>query len=398
MTLLSVEQALQKVLTATPLLGTETLGIAEAFGRVVSEPVLATRTLPPWANASMDGFAIASSTQGPFVISQTVHAGGQPAPLAAGTSARIMTGAPLPRGADTVLEHEKTRLEEDGRVSFLAPSPSGNNVRPAGEDIRAGAVLLRAGDRIGLAEAAALFSQGETAVSVFKLPRVAIACSGDELVEAGQPCGPQQLIDCNGPTLAMAVRLTPALPTLLPLAPDDLGRIADNVERGLGFDVLLCVAGVSVGAKDYTLEALSRCGVTLDFWRVAIKPGKPLALGRHGHTLVFGLPGNPISALTTFELFVRPALMAMQGVAPTVERARARLGKPLRKPRGLRQFIRATVEERNAVEWATPLVNQSSGALSSGVGATHLIELPEDCEELAEGTEITVRRLGWRPK
>ena len=398
MHLLAVETALETVLSAVVPLAEEQVAIDEALGRAVAKTVVSARTLPPWDNSAMDGYAVRSADAvGPGVrlkVVERIFAGDRPKKtIEAGQCARIMTGAPLPTGADAVLMQERTLASEDW-VELLEAVPAQSAVRRAGEDTRKGQVLLAAGTVIGIPEAGMLWAQGMTGVTVRRRPRVAIASSGDELCSVGDEPG-DRIVDTNSPSIAAAVRRAGGEPTMLGLSPDRLDAVKALFSRGLDFDVLITSAGASVGERDFAKEALEALGVKMDFWKVAMKPGKPLAVGRRNSTYVFGLPGNPTSSLVTFELFVRPALRALQGLPAVAFVLGGRLAVPIKKAAGLRHFIRATVELRGGELWATALSTQSSGALSSAASATHLISVPPETLVLAVGDPITLIPVSW---
>jgi molybdopterin molybdotransferase len=395
--MLSVEEAEARVLALCAPLPAEPVAIESAIDRALASDVRAVRTLPPWDNAAMDGYAVRHADLAlgaPLRIVETVFAGQTPAKaLGPGECARIMTGAPVPRGADTVVMQEKTK-PGDGTVEILEAPPLGANIRARGEDVHEGALLLAAGTPVGLAEAGALWSQGLVRVWVHGQPTVAIAASGDELVPVGTPPG-DRLVDSNSPVIAAAVRRAGGLPTPLGLAPDRLDALVSLFAKGLEHDVFITLAGASVGERDFTRDAFAQLGVQLDFFKVAMKPGKPLAVGKKGRTLIFGLPGNPVSALVTFERFVRPALRRLQGLPPGPRVLPGRAAKPLTGSPSLRQFIRAQTEVRQGALWATPLASQSSGAMASATGASHLISLPPGTGVVPEGSEIELLELNW---
>lgn len=396
MALLPVDEALAKILAQVAPLESVAVPIEQAIGRAVSKSVSAQRTLPPWNNSAMDGYAVraAELTVGAsLTVSQRIFAGDRPVPLQPGTCARIMTGAPLPEGADAVVMQEKTAPNGELVRFDDAPRP-GANVRKRGEDIEAGALLFSAGRVVSLADAGALWGQGLTSVEVHRAPSVAIASSGDELADLGST-ELEKIIDSNAPVIAAAVTRLGAKAVPLGRAVDTLASQRALFDQGLAHDVLITIAGASVGEKDFTREALTSLGVDIDFWKVAMKPGKPLAFGRKGRTLVFGLPGNPVSAMVTFELFVRPALRQLMGLSPEPNVARLRLAAPISKPAGLRHFVRAFIEERQDGAWAVPLASQSSGSLSSAAGASCLIEVPEATTSLEKGNEIKALLLPW---
>lgn len=398
MSLLSVEVALERVLALAGRRPAEVVEVGDGVGRALAEPLVAKRTLPPWDNSAMDGYAVRSAdVSSPGVslkVTSTIFAGHRPSlPVEPGCCARIMTGAPLPVGADAVVMQEKVRAGE-GVVIIDEVARPGQNVRQRGEDVNEGSVVLPAGRVLGAGEAGAIWAQGVTRVPVFGRPRVAIASSGDELCEVtDEPNG--RIVDTNTPVIAQLVKLSGGVPTILGRAPDTLEAISTLFAKGLSFDVLITVSGASVGDKDFTREAFQSLGVTMDFWKVAMKPGKPLAVGTKGNTLVFGLPGNPISAMVTFELFVRPALRAMHGLPSAHPLLPGRLAVPLKKPAGLRHLVRAQVERRGAELWATPLSSQSSGALTSAVGATHLISIAPDETQVSSGAVVDLIPLSW---
>ncbi|MCU0699172.1 MAG: molybdopterin molybdotransferase MoeA [Myxococcaceae bacterium] len=398
MGLLPVEEALNRVLAlCRPLPAVET-AVGEALGRSLARAVVAGRTLPPWDNSAMDGFALrAADVTAPGTtlrVTSTIHAGQRPTvAVERGTCARIMTGAPLPPGADAVVMQEKVRAVGAEATIDEVPRP-GQNVRRRGEDVDEGQTLFPAGAVLGIAEAGVVWSQGLDRVSVHRAPTVAIASSGDELCDVSDaPEG--RIVDTNTPVIAQLVRRAGGEPTVLGRAPDQLDAVTQLFSKGLGFDVLITVSGASVGDKDFTREALGSLGVTMDFWKVAMKPGKPLAVGTRGSTLVFGLPGNPVSAMVTFELFVRPALRALQGLVPGPPLLSGRLASAVSKPPGLRHFVRASVERRGAELWASPLQNQSSGALTSAAGATHLISVPPDATQVPAGALVDLVPVSW---
>lgn len=396
MGLLSVEEAEARVLGLCERLPAEEVAIDDAIDRALADDIRAVCTLPPWDNSAMDGYAVrhADLGGGALTVVETIFAG-QPPSRALGPRecARIMTGAVVPRGADTVVMQERARAG-DGTVEILEAPGKGSNIRQRGEDVHAGALLFPAATPVGLAEAGALWGQGLTRVKVLRRPSVAIASSGDELVPVGTAPG-DRLVDSNSPVIAAGVRRAGGLPTALGLAPDRLDALVALFAQGLSHDVFITLAGASVGERDFTREAFAKLGVSLDFFKVAMKPGKPLAVGRKGRTLIFGLPGNPVSAMVTFERFVRPALRALQGLPPGPRVFTGKAAAPLRGAANLRLFVRARVEHRDGALWATPLTSQSSAAMLSATGATHLISLPAGAGTVETGREIELLELNW---
>ncbi|WP_426752592.1 gephyrin-like molybdotransferase Glp [Myxococcus sp. Y35] len=403
-TLLPEEEARSRILGLCAPLPAEWLALDEALGRVLAEDVTAQRTLPPWDNSAMDGYAVRSADlTGPLPVrlevGETIYAGAMPArALAPGVCARIMTGAPLPAGADAVVMRERTQAVPDGgadQVDVLEAVGPGSFVRPRGEDAREGQVLLKLGTPLGIPELGLLWAQGRQAAPVHRAPRVAILSTGDELCRVDEPPN-GRIVDTNAPSLALAVRRAGGLPTLLGIARDTRDSVEAALSRLDGFDVVLTSAGVSVGERDYVKEVLAALGVEQHFWRVAIKPGKPLVVGRRGATLFFGLPGNPTSSLVTFELFVRPALRRLLGHAQAAPgRVPGRLEGRLSKPVGLAHFVRVTAAWREGSLWARPLATQTSGVLRSAAAATHLLHFPREANSLSEGDAVELLPLSW---
>ena len=425
MALIPVSEARARILGLVNPLAPEEVQVDDALGRSVASSIVARRTLPPWDNSAMDGYAVRSSDPSrTLTVIEKIFAGDVPQrEVIDGTCARIMTGAQLPRGADAVVMQEKTKALGSDRVELLEGPRPGLHVRKRGEDIEAGATLFSAGRELGVGDAGALWAQGFERVQVRRRPHVAIVSSGDELTDVGSS-DETKIVDSNSPVLAALVRRAGGIASRVGRASDSLQSTSALFAKGLESDVLITVAGASVGEKDFTRDALLGLGVELEFWRVAMKPGKPLAFGRkewsrsggtpdkpgpersedlgqgattrrEGSTLVFGLPGNPLSAMVTFEVFVRPALRAMQGLPALTPRLPARLGAPVSKPPGLRHFVRATWEVRGSELVAIPLASQSSGSLSSGAGATCLIEVPEDSGDLEIGSHCEVLPVSW---
>lgn len=397
--MLTVDEARHRIMSFINPLGCEDVQISEAIGRCLTAAVLAQRTLPLWDNSAVDGYAVRSTDLASGLtqlrVVEEIFAGDVPTrEIGSGSCARIMTGAALPAGADAVIMQEKTRILPEGKVELAEVVTAGVNIRRRGEDRVQGQLLMPAGSELNIANAGALWADGRQYVSVARRPRVAIVTSGDELCDVGA-FHHAKVVDTNSPVIAAAVQRAGGIAQRLGRARDTLESIRSLCEQGLDADVLLTVAGVSVGQRDFTREALRSLGVELDFWTVAMKPGKPLVFGRRGQTLVFGLPGNPVSALVTFELFVRPALRALQGLPPFAVPLPARAAVAIRKPVGLRHFVRATFEVKGETIWATPVGSQSSGALSSAAAATCLIDVPQDQEIVEIGSHCQLLPVSW---
>ena len=398
--MLTVEEALSRTLELTSPLAAEEVTVDEALGRALLEDVLARRTVPPFDNSAMDGYAVRAEDLAQVPVSlrvvEKIFAGHAPTEtVRTGQAARIMTGARLPLGADAVVMQEHCTARGEAEVVVNTAVRRRQNVRDAGEDARAGAVLLAAGTGLGVPEAGLLWGQGIARVRVPRRPVVAIVSSGDEL------CAPSELtedklVDTNSPALAALVRRAGGIPRLLGIAPDELEQVTHRFESGLFADLLLTVAGASVGERDFTQDAFDRLGVALGFWKVAMKPGKPLAVGRKNRALVIGLPGNPTSALVNFELFVRPAIRKMLGHHEGRHVfVRAKLVGAFKKAAGLRHFVRVRAEWRDGELWARQLATQSSGALSSSAGATHLMSVPTEATEITAGSMVELLPVSW---
>jgi molybdopterin molybdotransferase len=397
---LAAAEALRIVLEAATPLPPETCATGDALERVLAEAVASRRTLPPFDVSAMDGYAVrAADLAGAPValpVAFEMAAGVQPErALAPKTAARIFTGAPLPPGADAVVRQEDVEADADG-ARFAAAVPVGENVRPAGEDVREGEVVLEPGTRLGSAALGMLASLGRSVVAVHQRPRVAILSGGDELVEPdGDPRG-GRIVASNSYSLAAQCREVGADPIYLGIARDRPEELERLLRAGLTAHVLVSSAGVSVGDRDYVRPVLEKLGCELVFWGVAIKPGYPLVFGRFGSEgpLVFGLPGNPVSAMVTFEQFVRPLLRKLAGhrawFRPRIE---ARLAERLRKPAGRMHLVRVRLERRGDAVVATPTGNQSSGVLRSMALAHGLLVFPAEATELAAGAAVSVQVL-----
>lgn len=397
--LLSVEDALNTILSFARPLEPEVVDVAAALGRALSEDVLARRTLPPRDNSAMDGYALRATdaARAPcrLRVVETIFAGQQPSrALGPGEAARIMTGAPLPEGADAVVMQERTRAAGD-EVEILEAPTAHQFIRPRGEDAREGERLLPAGVTLGVGDAALLWAQGITQVKVPRRPRVALLSTGDELCAVDDPPG-IRIVDTNGPALGACVRGAGALPHHLGIARDLEEDVLALFERTRGFDVVLSSAGVSVGDKDFVRRAVDRLGVTPHFWRVAIKPGKPLLFGTLGASLYFGLPGNPASSLVTFELFVRPALRRLAGAQfAGPPRVSGVADEDFTKQAGLTHFIRVTAEWRDGDLHVRPLRTQTSGAIRSTASATHLLVFHASNTRITKGARVELIPVSW---
>ena len=374
-------------------LGEERVALAAALGRVTARDARATADAPAFDASAMDGYAVRASDVGsaPMPVIGESRAGAPAPPLAPRSACRIFTGAPMPEGADAVIMQE--HATRDGElVRFEKPPAAGAHVRKRGEDVRAGDVALPAGTRVRASQLAMLASLDLSHVDVARAPRVVVLPTGDELRSPGADGAGPLIPESNAPALsAMAAAAGAVVDARAPIG-DDAAASREAVSRALeACDVLVTVGGVSVGDHDVVRPALEACGVSIDFWRVAIKPGKPLAVGRRGDAIVLGLPGNPVSALITFALFGLPLLRALQGDrAPLPRASRARLAARVARKPGRLEFARATLDEAGSVSL---LPQQASGAVIGLCRADAIACLPADAEVLEAGTEIAVYSL-----
>lgn len=389
--MLSIRTALDLMLPHFSVLDSESVPLTQAYARVLAQDVEVGIEQPEFDHSAMDGYALRARdvrVGEPLPVSAEIRAGGTPQPLAAGSVARIFTGAPLPEGADAVIMQENAQRDGE-RVSFSTQPSPGAHVRKRGGDHALGSILFSAGTQLGPAELGLLASQGLTRLEVHRQPRVAILPTGDELRALDAPLRPFSIVDSNTYALAGALQQAGCVPVPLAIATDDPELIAERVEQGLGADALLTVGGVSVGEYDFVSESLRAAGVAIQFHKVAIKPGKPLLFGKRGTTPVLGLPGNPASALVVFEIFVRPGLLRMQGLRDIhpqpieVVLSTAYAHKP-----GRTEFVRARVQLQSGVWVADPHRNQSSGSLGSLSGQSALVIVPAERADIAAGERL----------
>jgi molybdopterin molybdotransferase len=389
--MLPVEKALAIVLSETTPLPDEEVPLADAIGRVLASDVRCDRDLPPFDRAAMDGYALrAGDVAGAPValeVKGEVRAGEWPTlAIGPGQAARIMTGAPVPEGTTAVQQVEKTQPLDEFRVTILQAVEEGANVAPRGSEVRAGDVVLERGLILDPAAVAVLASVGCARVRVARRPVVAVLVTGDEIVDVEAAPGPGRIRNSNGPALAAQARLAGADVRVLGVAPDRQHAIASKVRSGLSADVLVVSGGVSAGDYDLVEPALVEEGVSLLFTKVAIKPGAPLVFGRRPGTLVFGLPGNPVSAQVTFELFVRAALLRMQG-ARAVGRPRVgvELDGAVRNRSGRKSHVPARVRWEGGRFRARPVRSMGSGDLVAHARANALVVIDAERTEALAG-------------
>jgi len=390
----TIDEALRLVLESVRPLEAEDVPVGEAPGRWPAREAVAAVDLPPFDSSAMDGYAVrAADTPGELRVAAQ-SAAGRPAAaaLAAGEAFGISTGAVVPEGADAVVPVEVTESRGDSvRVDAVAV---GDNVRPRGGDIRAGDVVVRAGSRLGPAQVGALAAVGIGTVECCRRPRVALLATGTELRRPGEPLGPGEIYESNTTLLAAQLRSAGALPEPLDAVADDEQATRAALARGLEADVLITSGGVSVGPHDLVRAALSELGAEEVFWRVAVKPGKPVVFARRGATLVFGLPGNPVSSLVGFELFVRPALYALQGAAaPGPAYEPGLLAAPLRRGPDRDELVRARALPSEEGMRLEPVAGQASHMIARAAAADALVLVPRGDGELAAGTSVRWLRI-----
>ncbi|MCY3906370.1 MAG: molybdopterin molybdotransferase MoeA [Anaerolineaceae bacterium] len=408
--MLSVDEAIQRILQDLRPLPAEAIGLENGLGRILARDLHASINLPPFANSSMDGYALrvadlkGASPENPvqLAVVMDIPAGRSPErPVGPGEAARIMTGAPLPGGADAVVPVEQTDANWNRESpATLAPTlrvmttlQPGDYIRPVGENVRAGQQVLEAGTRLRPQHLGMLAALGQAQVSVYRQPRVTIVSSGDEIIDVGETLAPGQIYDVNSYTIEGLVRELGGIPLRQPVAGDDLKQVRAMFDTALGQDpdLIISTAGVSVGAHDLVRDVLEELG-QLNFWRVNMRPGKPLAWGRVQGLPFFGLPGNPVSAMVTFQVFVRPALQRLTGHRHDFQAARATLCEDVESD-GRRSFLRVTLERSGGRLLARSTGTQSSGALISMVLADGLLIVPEGVTRVGAGTELEVLLL-----
>ncbi|HKD31874.1 MAG TPA: gephyrin-like molybdotransferase Glp [Gaiellaceae bacterium] len=395
--LLSIEEAQRLIVERVRPLESERVRLEDAMGRVLAVDARAVVDLPPFPSSAMDGFAVRSA-ETPGVLPVEVRiAAGRPAPraLRAGEAMGIATGGVVPDGADAVIPFEYV-VEHDNDVEIPEPVPPGANVRPRGGDLRAAEIVVAHGVVLGAAQLGALAAAGVAEVACAARPRAAVVTTGTELRSPGEPLEPGEVYEANGLILATQLRSAGALPERLAVVADDEDAHRETLARGLEYDVLVTSGGVSVGPHDLVRRVEAELGIEEIFWRVAVKPGKPVSFGVRARTLVFGLPGNPVSSLVGFELFVRPALLALQGHADPHPRFEpGRLAAAAKRNDTRDQLVRARLERDSddGTVLLEPLSGQESHMIAWAASADALVLLPRGEGELAVGSPVRYLRL-----
>jgi molybdopterin molybdotransferase len=393
----SVATAQQRLLEKVGVLTPEVVSLDAALGRILAETVSSQSDLPGFDNSAMDGYAVRASDIARASASEPAtlpvvgesRAGALPGAHAAGTAMRIMTGAPMPEGADTVVRQEDTR--RDGAMVLIEVATGlGTSVRPRGADIRRGDEVILPGQALTSVDVGVAAALGHDRLLVGARPRVALLATGDELVPAGTAPGPAHLVDSNSPMLTAAVREAGGIPTFLGIARDSKASLRELLQAASASDLVVSSAGVSVGDHDWVREVVAELG-TISTWRVAMRPGKPVLIGRIGNAVFIGLPGNPVSSSVTFELFARPVIRRMQGARELQRRRiRVRLGEAMSKPAALETYSRAVLHTSDDDELAIAHSSgdQGSSMLQSLTRADCLVVLPAGPEVVEAGTVV----------
>ncbi len=399
--MIDYDEAVRRVLeTVAPLAPVEE-AIDSALGRVLAEPVRARWDLPPADNSAMDGYALgfAGQEKGAELRIAGFVPAGRPfsEAVAPGCAVKIMTGAPLPQGCDTVVPFEDVSAG-DGTIRLERALRAGQHVRRRGEEFHRNETLLSAGTPIHAGEVALLAAAGITSVSVHPQPRVALLATGDELVELGAPPEPGQIVNSNTYLLSARLQEEQCHVLSLGIARDDAEDLGAKIAAGLRLDMLVTTGGVSIGDRDLVQEVLGHYGFHPVFWKVKIKPGKPVLFGTAGQTTVFGLPGNPAASAATFELFVRPALRRMAGFCdPLHPRLQATLTSEVQGGEKRQRFLWGTLQEKDGGYLFTPAPRQGSGQNRSMQGAQALLPVAPESDPLAAGSRVEVLQLRLPP-
>jgi len=400
--MISVDQALEIILGTIQVMGLERVDILDSLGRVLGEDIHAPYNIPPWDNSAMDGYAVrhqdieGASLQNPaeLVVVADLPAGytAQRA-ISRGEAIRIMTGAPIPGGCDTVVKVEDTRAEQD-RVRIFNPPARGEHIRRAGEDVTQGSLVLSRGSIIRPAAVGMLSSLKRSVVSVFQRPRVAVISTGDELIDVDGDLTAGKIVGSNTYSLASLVKDAGAQPMVLGIARDNPEALRAIFRAALAADMIISSGGVSVGDYDLVKDMLRELGAEMKFWKVHMRPGQPLAFGVIQGKPTFGLPGNPVSCMISFEQFVRPSILKASGHTRIFRSLiEARLKERLSKKEGKKYFLRCSISVEDGGYAVTTTGGQGSGILLSMVKANGLIILPETKAEFAAGTMVKVQVL-----
>ena len=394
--MISVEEALARLLAPLSALPAEQVALADGLGRVLAEPAAARRTQPPFAVSAMDGYAVRAEDLEEIpatlkIVAEVPAGAGYAGRIEKGEAARIFTGAPMPTGSDTIVIQENTERDGNG-VRVLEGARRGRYVRPDGLDFRDGEVLLEPGRRLTARDIGLLAAMNRPWLYVHRRPRIGIMSTGDEIVMPGEPIGPHQIVSSNALALAAFVAACGGLPLSVGNAPDDPEALRRMAAATRGVDMLVTTGGVSVGEHDLVRDALSEDGLDLDFWQIAMRPGKPLMVGRYRGTPMLGLPGNPVSTFVCALLFLKPALARLSGEPEREEpMPTARLGRPLGENDGRQDYLRARLERAaDGTLEAFPSEVQDSSMMRILATADCLVMRPPRAAPAPAGTMVPI--------
>ncbi len=390
----TVDEALELVLARVSRLPVEAVSLSRAAGRVVAEPALARTDLPPFPSSAMDGYAVrAEETPGRLPVHGRIAAGSPlVGSLPSGSAAAIATGGTVPDGADAVVPVERT-AESDGFVEIQEAAAPGAHIRDRGGDVRKGETIVAPGTVLGSPQIGALAAAGVAEVVCARRPRVAVLATGSELRPPGETLGPGEIYESNRTMISAALATVGAEIVELPVVRDDEDAHRRALDEGLESDVLVTSGGVSMGPHDLVRRIAAALGVEEVFWGVAVKPGKPLSFGVRGSTIVFGLPGNPVSSLVGSVLFVCPALRALQGAAPGPAYETGRAARALRRNPHRDEFVRARRDHDDEGPLLHPVAGQDSHMIVRAAGADSLVHVPRGTDEIAAGDRVRYLRL-----
>jgi len=400
--MISVAEALERILVQGKLMPVEEIPLQDALGRVLATDITSRRTQPPSDVSAMDGYAVraADATLGATLtrVGEAPAGGAHEGDVQQGQTVRIFTGGPVPSGADAIVLQEDVEIDENGLIVIGEAATPGQHVRPAGVDFKQGDALFHAGRLLSPADLGLLASMDWPTVPVRKKPRIALLANGDELVLPGEPIGPNQIVSSNSFAMAALVAEAGGEPVDLGIAKDDEGTIKSLAEGARAADVLVTIGGASVGERDLVQKSLGDMGLTVDFWKIAMRPGKPLIFGRMDEQLMVGLPGNPVSALVCATLYLVPLIRQMLGLTPVgPETTTATLGSDLGPNKKRQDYIRGTLTvSENGGDVATPFDLQDSSVLSLFAHADVLIVRPPYAEAAAKGDPVSVIPLRLR--
>lgn len=398
-----VEDALKTILGVINILPFEEVGLTASLDRVLAEDIYSNSDIPGFDNSAMDGYALkafdtrAATKSHPVALEVTedLRAGYiAKEPLAENQAIRIMTGAPIPTGADSVVMVEDTEKDGNRGVRIFKQAKSGDHIRRKGEDIRSGELIIEKGIPLSSAHIGILASLGIAKVKVTRKPKVAILATGDEVIDVDEELSPGKLRSSNTYSLYSQILKSMGLPKNLGIAKDKPQELEDKIRQGLDCDLILTSGGVSVGDYDLVKFILAKMGTDIKFWKVAMKPGKPLVFGLINGIPIFGLPGNPVSSMVAFEVFIRPTILKMLGQKiDNRKEVDAVLEEDLKKKKGIMYFLRAQTRWEEGVYLTQTIGPQGSGILKSMALSNSLIILPEEEEFVEKGTRVTVRFL-----